>query len=972
MRFLDRPRSAQIYVASICALALAATALAASHAYDEASAAPTPLLALLVVAATLAHTFPVSTPDKQPYRVALPFFSAAAILLSPLQFIGLIAIVHLVEGLRVRRSISVQVFNGAALALTGLAAQGAYHALWSTPGNAPPDLSQPASLVAGLVAAVTFALVSRALVSAARWLGNRLPPLQQQFFDLEALLTDTVLLLMGVPLAHLLWIAPWAGMLAAAPLWLIHRVMDLPSLRAQSRQDGLTELFTAPYLTEACTRELNRGRRFNRPVALLLLDVDALGELNAAHGQQTGDMVLRTTARTISDALREYDLPARLAGGLFAVLLPETDLAQAQVVAERIRRDTAELRHEVPGSVEQVRVTLSIGAAMVNGQSATAAEMFDAARAALARAKRDGGNEIAFERVHAEPPAVATLVAPNADKPRAALFIRLPDARGGSPARQWLRAHAHTVAVCSLASLGIGVCLIGAVAQLDLPLFGVMLSLAALAGFAFSFRSLPLALALAAELNRAPGRLVVVRYWRMWPRYLALGAGGLVTLYAYAQFGLTGALGFAGFALLMRHLAGRYVDRTLEGVRKLRNTNESLEHQAFHDPLTNLPNRALFAERLEHAMVRAGDGSVAVLFLDLDNFKTVNDTLGHAAGDTLLIAASERLARCVRREDTIARLGGDEFTVLLEDLHDPSDAARMAERIRDALGEPFTLEGQQTTISSSIGIALDADRTHAPDDLLREADLAMYRAKSAGKARYEIFDTYMAERAMERLGLETELRQAVARGDMEAAYRAVTSVATEEVVGLQVEARWRHPRLGFLEATEFQRIAEDTGIAAELGRWLVEQACRDARQWQLEHAGLPVHVRLSARQLEHPGLLDTVRAALEASGLRPALLHLEVADTDLTGGVLRGLRALGVEVWLGGVGLERLPIAAISTLPLDGLSLDPAAVGAPNVVRATTAVAEALGLKVTVAEREALPVSELAALERMQPIRRAA
>src|ERR1051325_5109809 len=164
---------------------------------------------------------------------------------------------------------------------------------------------------------------------------------------------------MGLPLAQLAAFAPGAAAVSAAPLWLMHRVLDLPNLRAQSRQDGLTELFTAPYLTETCTRELNRARRFGRPVTLLLLDVDALGELNAAYGQQTGDLVLRATARTISHALREYDLAARLAGGLFAVLLPETDLAQAQVVAERVRRGTAEQRHEVPGSVEQARVTIS-------------------------------------------------------------------------------------------------------------------------------------------------------------------------------------------------------------------------------------------------------------------------------------------------------------------------------------------------------------------------------------------------------------------------------------------------------------------------------------------------------------------------------------------------------------------------------------------------------------------------------------
>src|SRR5919202_6362206 len=257
-----------------------------------------------------------------------------------------------------------------------------------------------------------------------------------------------------------------------------------------------------------------------------------------------------------------------------------------------------------------------------------------------------------------------------------------------------------------------------------------------------------------------------MRLWRMWPRYAALAAAALTVVYAYVRVGLIGAIVIAASVALVRHLAGRHIDRTLDGVRKLRTANEQLEHQAFHDPLTRLANRALFAERLEHAMLRAGTGSVAVLFLDLDNFKTVNDKLGHAAGDALLVAASQRLLSCVRREDTIARLGGDEFTVLLEDMRDPSDAARMAERISESLRAPFDIQGQEACISSSIGIALDTDRSHAPDDLMREADIAMYRAKSGGKSRYEIFDPAMAVRALERLELETELRAAIARDEL--------------------------------------------------------------------------------------------------------------------------------------------------------------------------------------------------------------
>src|ERR1051326_3426471 len=319
--------------------------------------------------------------------------------------------------------------------------------------------------------------------------------------------------------------APWTSLLGGAPRRLIDRALDLPQRRHDTRQDALTALFTAPYLSETCTRELNRARRFNRPVALLLLDVDALGELNAEHGRPTGDLVLQATAHTISNALREYDVAARLNGGLFGVLLPETDLAQAQVVAERVRRGAAEQRHEVPGSVDQAYVTLSIGAAIVGGQGASTAEMFDVARTALARAKREGGNQIEFEAVHAptvlasdSPPETSTAITLLAPKSAASSRRAIAPPSAATTA-DWLRTHAYSVLLCGLAAAGLGICSVGAIAELDLPLLAVMLRLSLLAGISFYFRSLPLALALAAELNRLPARLTLARYWRMWPRY---------------------------------------------------------------------------------------------------------------------------------------------------------------------------------------------------------------------------------------------------------------------------------------------------------------------------------------------------------------------------------------------------------------------------------------------------------------------
>jgi diguanylate cyclase (GGDEF)-like protein len=949
MRFGDLPRAARLYVASICGLALVQAALAA---WQPSAQAPFERFALLILAAAVAHSFPVTTPGKQAYHVSLPFFVAALVLLAPLQFAALVALVHIAEQVRKRRSTFAQVFNAAAYTVTGIVAQAVYRAVWPAQGDLTADLSQPACLAAGLLAATVFALLNRVLVSMAIWLGNRISPRDQHIFEGEALLTDGVLLLMGLPLAHMTLVAPWAGAVGAAPLWLIHRVLDLPNIRDQRRQDGLTELFTAPYLTEACTRELNRGARFDRPVSLLLIDVDGLGDLNAAHGQQAGDAVLRGTARTIRRATREYDLPARLAGGLFAVLLPETDLAAAQAVAERIRRTTADRRHEIPNSVEQARVTVSLGCAVFSGRKGTAAELFDAGQSALARAKADGGNRVDFALVQGAPvpaPGLAVEVVEEEPLPANITPIRTHRAVPRPPAVTWLR----RALIAALGGLVLAISLVRADALLDWRLLAALTCLAVLAGLAFSFKPLTVALALAIELHRSPARLWAARYWRLWPQYLAMCVTGLLAAYAYYRFGLAGATAMVAASMLFRHLAGRYVDRTLESVRKLRTAKEQLEHRAFHDPLTSLANRALFAERLEHAIVRAGQGSVAVLFLDLDNFKTVNDTLGHAAGDALLVAATKRLLLCVRREDTIARIGGDEFTVLLEDMHDPSDAARMAERIGEALRTPFELAGQSVSISSSIGIALDTDRSHGPDDLLREADMAMYRAKSSGKARYEIFDTGMGSRAMERLELETELRHAVARKELRLHYQPVVSLATGQTEAVEALLRWQHPRRGLLVAAEFLPMAIDTATMVELGNWALVQACTDASSWQHLHPGMQVQVNLAPRELEQPELASSVAAALSATGLPPDCLRLEIPETTVVeeseniAAVLAELSALGIRLALDDVGGGASSLSLLSRLPVDVLKISPAAADSPALIRATVALASALAMTVT-------------------------
>ncbi|MGH7415623.1 MAG: putative bifunctional diguanylate cyclase/phosphodiesterase, partial [Candidatus Rokuibacteriota bacterium] len=289
---------------------------------------------------------------------------------------------------------------------------------------------------------------------------------------------------------------------------------------------------------------------------------------------------------------------------------------------------------------------------------------------------------------------------------------------------------------------------------------------------------------------------------------------------------------------------------------------DQLARQAFRDPLTSQPNRALFMDRLSHALTRTerrGE-QLAVLFLDLDRFKVVNDSLGHGVGDQLLIAVSQRLAACLRPEDTIARLGGDEFAILVEDVKDDKAPTSVADRLTGELQQPFLVEGREVVITVSIGIAMSTAKRMTPEDILRDADLAMYHAKGKGKARYEIFDKSMNAPAQERMDLELDLRNAVARGEFVLHYQPVVDLPTGRIVEVEALVRWKHPQRGLLFPGDFVGLSEETGLIVPLGRWVLHEACRQARQWQLATPGsnLAISVNLSARQLQQPGLVEEI------------------------------------------------------------------------------------------------------------------
>jgi diguanylate cyclase (GGDEF)-like protein/PAS domain S-box-containing protein len=380
-----------------------------------------------------------------------------------------------------------------------------------------------------------------------------------------------------------------------------------------------------------------------------------------------------------------------------------------------------------------------------------------------------------------------------------------------------------------------------------------------------------------------------------------------------------------------------------------------LAHQALHDSLTGLPNRALFRDRLTHSLnrrVRTGrtaSGRHAVLFVDLDDFKVINDTLGHKIGDELLVAVAARLREALRAADTAARLGGDEFTVLLENIDSEADAQRAADRILEELHKPFDLEGHQIVLSASIGIAFGDSGTSDPDDLLRAADTALYEAKGQGKGRHETYHQTMNVRAWRRLELESELRQAIARDEFEVHYQPIVDLETGIAVEVEALVRWRHPSRGLIPPAEFIPLAEQTGLIVPIGEFVLRTATAQLVEWQQQlpvAAGLIVSVNVSPRELVRPGFADGVAEALASHGLPGTRLKLEITESATLEGeaaieALRALQAHGIRVSIDDFGTGYSSLGYFRDLPLDGLKIDRAFVDGLGQEREDTAIVTA-------------------------------
>jgi predicted signal transduction protein with EAL and GGDEF domain len=405
-----------------------------------------------------------------------------------------------------------------------------------------------------------------------------------------------------------------------------------------------------------------------------------------------------------------------------------------------------------------------------------------------------------------------------------------------------------------------------------------------------------------------------------------------------------------------------------------------LEHRALHDTLTDLPNRALFVDRLQHSLIRArrhSDYTFVVLFIDIDGFKVLNDSLGHSAGDELLIQVARRLIACFRETDTIsrsglaqnskltddglARIGGDEFTALLDDVSEPSDAIRVAHRIMDKIALPFDIGGQQIVISASIGIAASSNAYEGAEDLLRDAEIAMYRAKQAGKARCEVFDPAMHSSAVRRLKLETDLRRGLEQGELLVYYQPIISLESGKIVGFEALSRWKTTQ-GMVSPAEFIPVADETGLILPMNRALYLESCKQLQSWQSKLACTPpltMSLNITPRQFDQPDLAKEIGEILTQSGIRPSDVSLEITETIAMGdadhafSVLSDLKSLGVCLSIDDFGtgyssLSRLPRYPIDALKIDRVFISQMSTDRDNheIVRLIIMLAHNLGLKV--------------------------
>jgi diguanylate cyclase (GGDEF)-like protein len=682
------------------------------------------------------------------------------------------------------------------------------------------------------------------------------------------------------------------------------------------------------------------------PFALLMLDLDSFKGFNDTCGHPAGDALLAGVGDAMRAATRSGDGLYRYGGDEFAVILPGATRIEAFEVVERIRRGVAAL----PAPTGP-RVTISAGVACHPDDGRSKDELVAAADQSLYLAKpgsraddpegarRDpylaalDETAIALMNRHDPEDLLATIMTRAAallGTPHGFIYLVEPDGES-------LVVRHGTGIFCDYLDYRMPV---------DSGLSGLVFRegrpIAVDDYDAWTDRASDMPIRVFGAVVGVPltsgGRVVGV---------IGLASGSYERTFGTREIGaLSRFAQLASIALDNAHLF------------------EAAQRGALYDPITGLPNRDLLTDRVAHSLAWSRDGDaepIALILLDLDRFKVINESLGHAVGDTLLVAVGERLQRCLRPGDTVARFGGDEFGIILDGIGGVDEARRTADRILAELREPFELGNRDWYVNASLGIAMAWPGLGTPGDAFREAEVALVRAKASPGPRYVLFEPEMSEATLERVELENDLRRALDRNELRLHYQPLVDLATDRIIGLEALVRWEHPTRGLIPPLSFIPVAEETGLIVPIGRWVLETACRQARRWldAMPDAPLVMSVNLSARQFGQPDLVGDIQATLEASGLPADRLELEITESVLldegedSATALRAIRDLGVGLVLDDFGTGYSSLSYLRRLPLDTIKIDRSFVAGIDddnsnlpIVRAVIALAHALGIEV--------------------------
>ncbi len=681
------------------------------------------------------------------------------------------------------------------------------------------------------------------------------------------------------------------------------------------------------------------------PFAVLMMDLDAFKAFNDTRGHPAGDALLTGIARVMSAAVRDGDRIYRYGGDEFAAILPGADRVAAHEIAERLRRTVADLSRGTP------TVSISVGVSCYPDDGRSKDALVAVADRAMYLAK---------------PTAPVSDGAGSSDDPYLRALdetaLALLDRRDAAMLLETILTRA-----CSLLGTPHGYIFLAEPGGGELDLRHGSGLFAQGVG-----HRQPVDKGIGGQVFLT-GQPVTVDDYDAWARRAGIVPNGMLSAVVgvplFSGDEVVGVIGLASSATDRtfgpRDVAAltRFAQLASIAIDNARLVDVA-ERGALYDPTTGLPNRELLTDRIAHALsrVRPDDaGPIAVIMLDLDRFKVINESVGHAVGDRLLIAVGQRLAACLRPGDTVARFGGDEFGIILDPVTDEGEARRIAQVISSELRAPFSLSGREWFISASIGIALGEPGRVTPDELLREAEVAMVRAKSDPAGQFALFDPSMSAQTLERLDLESDLRRALERDELRAHYQPIVDLRTDRIVGFEALVRWQHPKRGLVPPLSFIGLAEETGLIAPLGRWVLQTACRQAAAWQAlapSEAPLVMSVNLSARQFTQPDLVDEIAEILAATSLEPSSLELEITESvvmdqsEVGVRALGRLRELGVRLVLDDFGTGYSSLSYLKHLPLDTIKIDRSFVAGleatadRSIVEAVIALAHGLGIGV--------------------------